>query len=236
MTNEEAIKILERYEPMEWGDDQVAFEMAIEALKEQPVRYRDCISRADAIDRVGHWIDDKATDDAQARAVAIINDLRYLPSAILQPIAQPETTDCTTDLISRQAAVDVLIEGQDGSGHTYELIGELIDKVNALPSADRPKEMAELKKVRRGEWAETIAYTCPECGTELMKPDRPTGEWIPVSERLPEEYDQYLCYCEGGECYVYWLDNKPWAGRIVEEEKIIAWQPLPEPYKGGDTE
>lgn len=60
--------------------------------------------------------------------------------------------------------------------------------------------------------------------------------WIPVSERLPEGYAQYLCYCEGGDCYVFWLDNEPWAEETVEKERILAWMPLPEPYKGGDTE
>lgn len=61
-------------------------------------------------------------------------------------------------------------------------------------------------------------------------------DWIPVSERLPEEYAQYLCYCEGGDCYTYWLENKPWAESIVEREKIIAWRPLPAPYKESDSE
>ena len=60
--------------------------------------------------------------------------------------------------------------------------------------------------------------------------------WIPVSEGLPEGYDQYLCYCEDGLCLVYWLDDEPWAEETVESEGILAWQPLPEPYKGGDAE
>lgn len=59
-------------------------------------------------------------------------------------------------------------------------------------------------------------------------------DWIPVSEKMPEEYDQYLCYCGDGYCYVYWLDNEPWVERALADEEIIAWRPLPEPYKGGD--
>ena len=75
--------------------------------------------------------------------------------------------------------------------------------------------------------------------------------WIPVSERLPEENGQYLItvkykpeadyeniYAEHGE----WADGR-WDmfcfGHCGEVEGIVAWMPLPEPYKeveGEDTE
>lgn len=72
------------------------------------------------------------------------------------------------------------------------------------------------------------------------KPDK----WIPVSERLPEKDGQYLItvkykhvndsyedvYAEHGE----WHDGR-WDmfcfGHCGEVEGIIAWMPLPEPYK-----
>lgn len=67
--------------------------------------------------------------------------------------------------------------------------------------------------------------------------------WIPVSERLPEEDGQYLItvkykpeagyeniYAEHGE----WVDGR-WDmfcfGHCGEVEGIVAWMPLPEPYK-----
>lgn len=59
--------------------------------------------------------------------------------------------------------------------------------------------------------------------------------WIPVSERLPED-GTYLCTLDGelvreeepftGMCGI---ENGKWD----EEGCVIAWQPLPEPYKGG---
>ena len=68
--------------------------------------------------------------------------------------------------------------------------------------------------------------------------DAPTIEseqqWIPVSERLPRKYAQYLVCFESGECYVYWLEDSDWARGMAEKEGIIAWMPLPAPYKGGD--
>jgi len=58
---------------------------------------------------------------------------------------------------------------------------------------------------------------------------RPQGEWIPVSERLPEEEGFYLVSLENGQIIVAHS-----SGLIANhdfEPKMLAWQPLPEPYK-----
>ena len=67
-------------------------------------------------------------------------------------------------------------------------------------------------------------------------------KWIPVSERLPEETGEYLCWVkrEQEEPYIdieqidcdgmikEWNMVKPW--------EVIAWMPLPSPYKGEQNE
>ncbi len=63
------------------------------------------------------------------------------------------------------------------------------------------------------------------------------GQWIPCSERLPEEslnsvigWDEYRKRC----CFVqYYAGQWQLAGKnkYGESVKIIAWQPVPEPYK-----
>lgn len=72
--------------------------------------------------------------------------------------------------------------------------------------------------------------------------------WIPVEERLPNGkskvlYDMNLVTLEDGEvCLgVYIDDKKEWLTRRQEGETIytnkhnvIAWRPLPEPYKKGE--
>ena len=69
-------------------------------------------------------------------------------------------------------------------------------------------------------------------------------KWIPCSERLPEEYGEYL---------VWWTDitrsqyyeiveyepSNGWIGDIPQavegKYSVIAWQPLPEPFKESEV-
>lgn len=68
---------------------------------------------------------------------------------------------------------------------------------------------------------------------------RPTGEWIPVSERLPEEslnsvigWDTYRERC----VFVQYIDGHFQITGRAESFNIVAWRPLPEPYKKGEEE
>ena len=64
------------------------------------------------------------------------------------------------------------------------------------------------------------------------------GEWIPVSERLPDKDGFYIATLDGKIVG----DDRPFSGLAefedwtwVDDEEdykcVIAWQPLPEPYK-----
>lgn len=94
-----------------------------------------------------------------------------------------------------------------------------------------------------------------ECLAEIddaptIEPERKTGKWIPCSERLPElDEDGYsdkvlVCFanftgceiCEYRDCddchgwYVGDTDDNPEDIGI----HVVAWMPLPEPYKEGE--
>lgn len=75
--------------------------------------------------------------------------------------------------------------------------------------------------------------------------DRPQGEWIPCSERLPEPQVEVLYSLEG--CVsVAFMTNRNYTGETVElhwedlETGITicpeAWMPLPEPWEGENDE
>lgn len=63
--------------------------------------------------------------------------------------------------------------------------------------------------------------------------------WIPVSERLPSESGWYLITVQGCEKVAdmewYYGEWDAWNG-VSSEQQVLAWMPLPEPYKGGDSE
>lgn len=63
------------------------------------------------------------------------------------------------------------------------------------------------------------------------------GEWIPVSERLPEKNVWVLVTVEkSGKCFQEIMRRSNYFEAWIDDidyytDEIIAWQPLPEPYK-----
>lgn len=62
-------------------------------------------------------------------------------------------------------------------------------------------------------------------------------EWIPVSERVPEDGEEVLCFLDSEEMAVLFRRNDwgqyEWVdgGFATGSYDVIAWMPLPEPYK-----
>ena len=76
----------------------------------------------------------------------------------------------------------------------------------------------------------------------------PHGEWIPVSERLPNR-NEYIKnnglfnVSDGNRSYSEWFDiydtqkfGEPTMTGFRVDCAVTAWQPLPEPYKEGGVE
>lgn len=98
--------------------------------------------------------------------------------------------------------------------------------------------------------AEYITYTFFNGKDELKKYINgeidvvKTGKWIPVSERLPDEEKGTYWVCTDTECQCecrwtnvnhIWTElTTNWHWHIMDipqYTKVIAWMPLPEPYK-----
>lgn len=161
-----------------------------------------------------------------------------------------EEQTMSEELIRRRDAIDVI--------HSYWK-GE----INKLPVTDS----------EYGEVIEEDCYTILEHNKELSTrikavptADRPQGEWIPCSERLPEvheepyyadheailyESDHVLTCCKCGKGFVYaigtvihdevcdsyeWSDLYDYADCVIDDMQVLAWMPLPKPWKGADDE
>lgn len=111
------------------------------------------------------------------------------------------------------------------------------------------EEVAEEKEEQAWEAQLQEEYrTCKDCAKEhrqlaewlkelkQLRKQTKTGRWITVSERLPEENYAVLVWCpERKNIYCAYLEEGQWwiFGAYFEKVKleVIAWQPLPEPYK-----
>ena len=69
----------------------------------------------------------------------------------------------------------------------------------------------------------------------------PADQWIPCSERLPEENGKYDVTVNDGIVGLYTMELLFYNGKFVPfthftDREILAWKPRPEPYKGGGVD
>ena len=192
---------------------------------------RDCINRQDAINVAIQAADDWDGGYNPERAEMIERGLKMLPAL------QAESCE---DCISRESIKQKLQKQHDFFVNVY-------GGYSNLPQSD---------KSRVDEISNCIAMVV----NELPATPQPKAEprWIPVSERLPEEY---LCndgYIEPSDYVLVWGDHgnygvsRYWGNRRSKSEssntykdwvdldwvvqKPVAWMPLPEPYKAESEE
>ena len=120
--------------------------------------------------------------------------------------------------------------------------------------------------IRRSDAIEACAYETFECYEarkairNLPSADRPQ-EWIPCSERLPEDSGDYLVcpsdsvledysdfsevmimpYDADCEAFGWWTERYDpislgYVDSDFNEFEVLAWMPLPKPWKGADDE
>ena len=125
------------------------------------------------------------------------------------------------DLISRQAAIDAL-------GHMMDTDGF------------------------RDGWAVSRANV--DCMLRALPSAHPEQRWIPCSERLPDKCQMVIIWLSipkqpfekrSMHMAMAWLEPDARTGELhwmdrhfskIMDEKVVAWMPLPEPYKEGDLD
>lgn len=151
------------------------------------------------------------------------------------------------ELFNRLAAIPAPAEANDFKAKIYEII-QSMETADVAYICDREKcEHCDPRcdLTRDKEHAATTEKVVLLDGIS-----RPQGEWIPCSERLPDEDGQYLVWAvigivpdhvddpstyQGITIAGYYGNAHPikWFGHV---EKVLAWMPLPEPWKGADDE
>lgn len=140
------------------------------------------------------------------------------------------------DLISRQAAIDALDQILDRCEEIEAHLSE------GDPDRTGYKMYPDYMTVRKYLYQMPSAQAKSDTGLyadgfadgykQGKKDAQP--EWIPCSERLPDESGKYLVTCRKfGKLETTWNifyggDHASW----LWNDEIIAWMPLPEPWRG----
>ena len=64
----------------------------------------------------------------------------------------------------------------------------------------------------------------------FMRENQSAQQWIPCSERLPDQNGKYLVVGRQKAINILKFDGGRWYGKWG----VVAWMPLPEPYKGDE--
>ena len=163
------------------------------------------------------------------------------------------------DLISRQAAIDELDKGAWGVEWDKTLAKTMIE---SLPSAQQERiiygnmsdEEFEKWLYGHGICSPNIRESIPCDAVPLLIDNaiselpsaRPEQRWIPCSERLPDKNGKYLCSIQSNFkrkkiMRISTTDFESGINRwspdcMAFKDRVIAWMPLPEPYKEDDDD
>ena len=149
-----------------------------------------------------------------------------------------------------ECALDEIMQ----NGHTLDAEG-FLGKEDAY--GDAISITNKLAEEHKGGWIEELLEAKKNCGEDSDCSECPFGQiedrcilaelqieggnngWIPCSERLPESGIHVLCYGKNSlgsfkyEVSVYAEEIECWMCSKIAE--VLAWQPLPEPYKEETT-
>lgn len=117
-----------------------------------------------------------------------------------------------------------------------KLIEKINNEINSIVESLPKTTDSQLDKVINGSLR--FGLYCYQKALEIIQSEDETNGWIPVSERLPKDTGYYQITNEAERVEYLWYKSseRKWYlfNSDIEHHHVIAWQPLPEPYKAGD--
>lgn len=123
-------------------------------------------------------------------------------------------------------------------------MNEAFDKIlDMLDEMIHPKQLYFCKYARGGCRDLYNDKDCMDCVVKLAKEivqevaEEYNDGWIPCSEKLPEYGEVVMCSCTNSGITISCITHKgvkPSKSVRFGQHSVIAWQPLPEPYKERD--
>jgi len=180
-----------------------------ESRSENPNTCGDAISRQSAISLASDLKQDLPDDERIADMVMAHNEgiLEYQTQLSLLPSVTPQPIECE----ERKSGNCPFYANGGGGRMTVEEALKILDTIPTISEQVDALEMA----------------------IQALEQTR----WIPVSERLPEDGEEVLCFLESEEMAVLFRRNNwgqyEWVdgGFATGSYDVIAWMPLPQPYK-----
>lgn len=131
-----------------------------------------------------------------------------------------------TDLISRADAIDafenkVSIEGEDNAYKFGLYVQGVMDKIKALPSADAVQGWIPVEE-------QPPVFPCLVCDAKGNQPSVPLG----IVTITDEEHGEWHIDGRLWDTKIFFKGE--WCSQTGYGNRIIAWMPLPDPYKGGE--
>ena len=256
MTREEAITVLKgmkrALKERDFRSEHDALNMAIEALSAPQT---DLISRADVFEII-----DKAFSQPMRKGVTLYAEICLMLNTL--PTHANSRSTHERDLISRSDAIEAFDRGRLYHKSGIEEIINSLPSADAVPKlkqtdtliiADALRYLAEdterhpsdrkRAEILRGQILSYGAKMSADAvqGWRTGKPKK-QGEYIVTVKSMRGGMVELLYYGKPlmpnrkvkGMCW-YRSDDE-WGDVVYDDADILAWMPLPKPYKGGDSE
>lgn len=126
-----------------------------------------------------------------------------------------------------------------------KILEEIEEKIKLAGRMMVEKPCDKLDEIAN-DTAEAFIGAYEEC-SEIIRShmdETPNNEWIPTSERLPNEEEFVKAYCRNHYCAEFivmiegatrpttlYYKNGIWADETNNHYRVVAWQPFPEPYR-----